>query len=60
MKRLKIQPIGNPKQDLGNDPDAYRVVFCDQDMDSVQVTQCKKCDNFLSVFVDVKCDWEKS
>lgn len=60
LKRLKIQPIGNPDQDLGDDPDAYRTTFCTKDMDSVQLTACRKCEFCHGILTDVKCSWEKT
>ncbi len=58
VKRLKIQPIGNSDQDLGDNPDAYRVVFCKKDMDVTQITACRKCDSCHGILADVKCSWE--
>lgn len=58
MNQLEIFPIRNDL-DHGNDPDAYRTVFCNKDIDLVQLTQCKECDHYQGITDTLSCDRSK-
>lgn len=52
-KRLKILPIPNDdtiaSKALGNDDDLYWIVYCAKDIDSTQVSSCRKCDDCCGI-----------
>ena len=64
-KRLKISPIPNDEvitsRCLGDDDDLYRMVYCDKDIDNIQVMSCKKCDQCVGVGAkEVHCGYERT